>query len=756
MIEFICPGCTKTYEANRAFVGFETRCLRCGTAFNIPLKSGAVPPTLAGSGLPTHRKPQRHSPHPVEREPDFETGPERELEQSSVSVAAPPKHRNWTAQAVAAPPASDYAHEPVVEVPANPAPLIVRTRKKKKRIIGASVGGVLVVALVVAAVSGKSPKPVQSSDPPPVAKKSEPPPEPPPPLPKVYEPAPHPRAVRTPIEYELTAASLLLEYGEGPFACDQKYSGREVLVRGVFHSHKYGKVTVVPGEENSTPLAFDLLAPVELVPGQLFPDPGIAPGQPVSIRGIYRVGCRFVGAALVPSELQADRAYLGKSVQLDGAVIRAVKLPSGSSPFPHLVLEPPVTDAKNTVTCYFKLSDIDDVMRMKPGERIDVRGFCAGRSYGSVRLDNCTTVPRDGPAGPETFRVASDAFFIDYEADLVPFPRLNLKDDALETLSATAEGLGNSYQVDPRSSNAAFRNKRLQLSGVVKERHANFRMLVLQCGTETTYSVAVHFSPAAYARLPEDKTIVIRGVCAGLAGGYVRIESGEYTETKTGLEALRTEAAFLPYQLGKEHIVDHISPGRTKDSAIKRMAIRFADGELIQVVLLKVGTYPGYSFFKDPTLVPKWSPQPLPKLAPQVRRYRVRDGVVEIGQLYQPSPEKREFQEFWEPVLKTGLKAGQSWSVRFPDGKMATYAVASFSKSAAGRDQLEIKKVLRDLADPTRWEETGVTYERGTGEVRRIVTIRTERGEAIVTGESRLVPDASAETELKTAPTPKY
>lgn len=757
MIEFACPGCTKTYEANRAFVGFETRCLRCGTAVQIPEKSGTAAAALSGVGLPANPKSNPNRPAPATRpaprvarmESEVDFGPP--LVSEAASEPAPPKRR--AVRAVAA--------ESVVSEPSVPSPAVTTDesklkKRKKQKVIGGSVGGgIAVVALLAFALSGSGkPKSTPAPEPSAPTKQETPPPPPPPPKPRpVYEAAPMPRAVRPAVEYELTAAALLLEYGEGPAACDQKYAGRDLLVRGVFHQYRLGRVALVPSDEKGTPISFALLQPLELRPGELLTDPGLTPGQAVVLRGTYTVGCRFIEATVEASESVADRTFVGKAVCLEGAVIRGVNRPSGSVPFPSLVLEPPATDSKISVTCLFKLSELVEVMKLKTGMRIDISGRCSGRTYTAVRFDNCAILAPDGETSDQPLRTSAESFFHEFETDLLASPRVNLSNPATEILPVTAEGLGHSYQVDPRPANIAFRNKAVQVSGIVKERHANTRMLVLQCGTDTSFSVAAFFSPAAFATLPEDRSIVVRGICSGLAGGYIRIESAEYAETKSGAEAARTHIEFLPYRLGKEHIIDQIAPGRTKDSPIKRSAIRFAGDDLIQVVALKVGMFPGTSLFKDPLPESKWYSSSGAKPAPQLRRYRVRDGVVEIGQPHFANG--KDVQEFWEPVIKAGLKKGQSWSIRFPDSKIATYSVMDFTKDASGAEQLEIKRTLRDPLDPTRWEENGVTYLRGVGEVRRIVSYRTERGEALVVSESRLVTDGSpplTAPELKAKP----
>jgi hypothetical protein len=644
--------------------------------------------------------------------------------------------------------------EPTPLAPPAVEPVSKKSKSWNKKLIGGAVAAVLVVAAVAYGLSGKdtktaAAKKTDTAVPPAPPRQEEPKPapaaapkkaEPPAPASSSFEQAPAPRSVRPAVEYELTAAALLQEYGEGPPACDQKYDGKDLLVRGIYHQYSLGKVTVISGDPKAYSLVFTLASPPDARAGDLFPDPGLTPGQSVVLRGTYQSGCRFSDATIELTDSPAERAYTGKPVWLEGAFVRSVNGPTGSVPFPTVVLEPHATDSKVAVTCFFKSSDSEEILKLKPGQKVDVRGRCAGRNYLAVRLDNCSLVDAANPPGAEVTKVATIAFFTEFEADLLPAPRVMPRDPTIEPLPVTAEGLGHAFHVDPRSANIAYRNKVVQLSGYVKERHAATRMLVFQCGTDTTYSIAALFSPNAFDNLPDEKTMVIRGVCSGTSGGYVRIESAEYAEISDGAAALRTDLDFLPYRLGKEYIVDQVAPSRGKESAIRRTVIGFSGDDKIHVVLQKSGTIPGHSLFRDPPPEPKWANY-TPKTQPLLRHYRIREGTVEIGQ-----------GDFWEPVLKAGLKRGQSWSTKFPDGRTATYTVTGFAKQPGTElDILDIRRTLRSPTDPTRWEETASTYVRGIGEVRRITSNRTDRGESMVISELKLVSDGSA-GELRNEP----
>ncbi|MFO0803810.1 MAG: hypothetical protein U0791_11915 [Gemmataceae bacterium] len=750
MITFECPGCTKPLEANRAFAGFDTRCLRCGTVIRIPTKTGGKVDTLAKAALPKPKAvvaSSRVPELPVIPEQTFvvDLGPDLTPPPVDTKKPTAPKRRSLKPESVSEP-------TPLAPPSASTTSDTEKTLAKRKKLIGGSIGGlVLVIALAAYGLSGgnekpqtKKPESTPSSAPPRQVETEPAPPDPPKKTPSPpalnFPVAPAPRAIRPAVEYELTASALLQEYVEGPPACDQKYDGKDLLVRGIYHQFSLGKVTVISGDPKAYSLVFTLASPPDARAGDLFPDPGLTPGQPVVLRGTYQSGCRFSDATIELTDSPAERAYTGKPVWLEGAFVRSVNGPTGSVPFPTVVLEPHATDSKVSVTCFFKSSDSEEILKLKPGQKVDVRGRCAGRSYLAVRLDNCSLVDPANPPGAEVTKVATTAFFTEFETDLLPAPRVMPRDPTIEPLPVTAEGLGHAFQVDPRSANIAYRNKVVQLSGYVKERHAATRMLVFQCGTDTSYSIAAMFSPNAFDNLPDEKTMVIRGVCSGTAGGYVRIESAEYAEIADGAAALRTDLDFLPYRLGKEYIVDQVSPSRGKESAIRRTVIGFSGDDKIHVVLQKTGTIPGHSLFRDPLPEPKWANY-TPKTQPLLRHYRIREGTVEIGQ-----------GDFWEPVLKAGLKRGQSWSAKFPDGRIATYTVTGFAKQPGTElDILDIRRTLRSPTDPTRWEETASTYVRGIGEVRRITSNRTDRGESMVISELKLVSDGSA-GELRNEP----
>ena len=68
-----------------------------------------------------------------------------------------------------------------------------------------------------------------------------------------------------------------------------------------------------------------------------------------------------------------------------------------------------------------------------------------------------------------------------------------------------------------------------------------------------------------------------------------------------------------------------------------------------------------------------------------------------------------------------------------PDGRTISYSVVGFGKDAAGRDTLSIHRMAKNPKMPSPWEEWTITYVRGVGEVKRVVSWHATNGK-----ESRL------------------
>jgi hypothetical protein len=254
------------------------------------------------------------------------------------------------------------------------------------------------------------------------------------------------------------------------------------------------------------------------------------------------------------------------------------------------------------------------------------------------------------------------------------------------------------------------------------------------------------FAAAEYAKIPDEESLLIQGTCSGVWNrGYVRIDGS--VASIFGPATPRTELNYFPYREDQQHQVDTVQFGKSRSDPAQRYNIRFLKEDIIEVTQVRIGSFAGTSLFAGDAPPIRWTRES--RSSPQITRYRARNGQIEIGQMVTKRGESTP-ELFWEPVLKAGLKVGQSWPARFPDGQLATYTVSSFGKDEAGRETVEIRRALRNPMQAATWEEAATTYARSVGQIKRIVTLHNEKGETTVVSESRLVRDGSAEPELET------
>jgi hypothetical protein len=117
--------------------------------------------------------------------------------------------------------------------------------------------------------------------------------------------------------------------------------------------------------------------------------------------------------------------------------------------------------------------------------------------------------------------------------------------------------------------------------------------------------------------------------------------------------------------------------------------------------------------------------------AKQPLHHRVKDGFVELGQ-----HAKVDDEVFWEPVLKIGAKAGDSWSWDLPGGGTKKYTLVRFD-THKGRPAVLVRAVLENAGSQMVVDHGLV---KGVGEVERTTSIMQGMASAVV-GQSRLVED---------------
>src|SRR5262249_16330932 len=148
------------------------------------------------------------------------------------------------------------------------------------------------------------------------------------------------------------------------------------------------------------------------------------------------------------------------------------------------------------------------------------------RSFRIVRLHDCQLISADDPPAPGLVRVNAERFFAAYEADLLPYDRPRPE---IPPIVVTADGLAGAFTTDPDAANGGYRYTMVSLTAKVVERRPTTHTIILETGTNQKYQIMVVFTAARYASVKDHPELVIRGVCVGVSGKFVRIENAEGT-----------------------------------------------------------------------------------------------------------------------------------------------------------------------------------------------------------------------------------
>lgn len=696
-------------------------------------------------------------------------------------------------------------------------PIEAKRRRKQRLVIGAVLAvGLVVIGYVLFGSSGSDgTKPVAKSAPtlgattpsdtppptPPPKKEAPPPPKPedkkgekggphdPFALPPEVGIAPPPRvSINEPLPF--TAARLLLEHSDDPTAFEEKYRGQKLLIQGTCLSVGGENLLLAEGVRGNVgreqrrivcklPRPREDEKPLAGLPVPTWPK--LQPGQPVAVRGTYlgwvsgndEPGSLQLGdCAIVQTTSPADSAYGGKELELTGVVRQFVPM-TDESPvrFSTLVIEPPTTDSPITVRCLFRQTDQDGLAKLQPGAPVAVRGICGGRSFGTVALHNCVlATAQSPPATTKLIRVSAEQLFTAYEADLLPGERPSSETQPIPVGSVH---IAEKFALDPQQANTQYRFKFVEVTGRVIERLAESRTLVLETGTNHKLLLAVAFTPKQFAKLnlnelkPTDPPFTVHGVCVGIgsvtvkkriAGAEdedskaVRIENALPLKEQVGDAVAETVAEFFPTKTGHELTYDILTVNRPKDNPLTRLHVRCAEGDRFVATPLRSGTWPAATLFAEPPLSPKWLRDlTKQKTTPQITQHRLNEGTIETRDV--PAPPNQP-STWWDPVLKLGVKKGESWTSERPDGRIVTYTVESFASDVSKRPIVEIRRAMKHPKEPAVWEESRIVYTLGVGETRRVVSRHSANGQAFTMMEMRLVDLAaeSKESEKKEPP----
>ena len=193
--------------------------------------------------------------------------------------------------------------------------------------------------------------------------------------------------------------------------------------------------------------------------------------------------------------------------------------------------------------------------------------------------------------------------------------------------------------------------------------------------------------------------------------------------------AVNLTADYLPYRPGLVWVYDSAAFSTPGAASVLRTQLVHKEKGVIETTVLKQGVLKGDSLLDgDPV---QWV-KDVKETLPSPQQYRVGKEYVEVGQ--QPAGSK---EIVWEPRLKLGAKAGDTWKWTMPDGGVKQYTLVRFEEHE-GRLAAVIDEVLAAKGEEMATQHL---YGKDVGEVERETSLHTAE-ESHIIGQTRLVEDA--------------
>lgn len=548
----------------------------------------------------------------------------------------------------------------------------------------------------------------------------------------------------------LSAARLAAELAADPAATNQKYEAVLLEVSGLFDKSEV-RETIRPPARPHVLFAVEG-APVmgDLLGGKTDPRKwySLGKGRAFTVRGVYGKDGVLHGADLLPLTPPADEKYKGKEVEITGFVEQA-RQPDPSHLFPRLVLEGD-TNAVADIECLFRRTDEERVREVAVETPVIIRGACGGRHYDDssaryvVRLDNCeivyTTAP---PAGVP--RLPAAQLLRDYEEDLLTYaPQPAGAEERLESPVAVGD-LEKDLAANANDVEKKYRHKLFAASGVLVSKDPTNRQLTLSSGdTNPKVHVRCRFTPRLFKELDDGPRFKVRGLCSALLRptGQVPVlvlENCEVLDESGRRDPRRLTADFLPHTPGHALTYDLLqAPPLSGKPVVTRQLCAQKEGGLTETVVTHVGNLRGASLFDPGEAKGKWVTYPGARKLQQpgpASYHRLFGGFVQVGAVITNKDGQPE--SVWEPALKLGARAGESWKWTYAN-VVHEYTLVKFD-THEGQPSAVIQEVITPQADPHHPFEVRHVYAQGIGEVERREWLRVTQQDKQLLAERRLV-----------------
>jgi hypothetical protein len=543
----------------------------------------------------------------------------------------------------------------------------------------------------------------------------------------------------------IAATRLSAELGAGAAAANARYGGKLLEVTGLLDR--------IENQTASQPAQLRALFACDGPP--IFCDLSQSPtdanlwrrlpvAQPFTVRGIYTKDGELSQSELLPLTPPADIRFRGKPAEVTG-VIKAIHLPPGR-PFPTIELEPD-TDSIGELDCVFRLGDEAELKKLQSGLPVIIGGTCGGRSRDVtpgvmsyiVRMDNCQLLDTSAPPS-SVARLSGIELLRAYEEDLRPFflPAPGAEPLVAEPLPLAR--LNKEWATDPKALEKKYLNRVLPLSGKVLQRIPGQSLLVLISGeTDHPLQVRCFFHSDDFRELSDDMEMRIRGRFTKVVGASVlRLDSCQSADSPGTRDPRRVTADYLPHQPGRQltyDLAEHPVTGK-KEASVKRAVVVQQEGGKSETYFTHLGTLSTKGLFEDDA--GKWighKKTTAGRLPGPTFLQRISGGFVELGQTLVKKDGTRD--TVWEPVLKVGARAGESW--RWSEGQVAHVFLVEKFDQRKGRPSVAIRETVTTIGDAARSWERQHLYVRGVGEVEQRDWLILTSKERVLVGEKRLV-----------------